>query len=407
MTREEIIKKIESFGGRELTKDELYEIGVMHRELPLSQRDWTWAAEMAGWKSSAESYRGYIKHRMKKDNTLPVATSVNAIEGANESELTQQKHEIFKERQKLRDERTNLNRLLRDESRVERFLEALQDEARAINNEFPLKPVCYIKPTEDTKAEAVALLSDVHLGMQIDEYCNKYDATIAEHRLDHWVNEVIKYCVANKVRRLNVVNLGDLIHGEIHPSLRVDQQMDVASQVIKAGELLARALARLQEAAPEVYYRSVSDNHARFLPDKNQSIERENFFRLIDNWLEVRLENTNIKMPKDNINFRTGKFRLMNGKLCMFEHGHCLKPNQSFQSLIGMVEEYVHFVFLAHYHEEKMKTYQNMRVFINGSLCGTDPYADSIHKYSKPKQTLLIFDADNLLNISIDLDIRE
>ena len=48
-----------------------------------------------------------------------------------------------------------------------------------------------------------------------------------------------------------------------------------------------------------------------------------------------------------------------------------------------------------------------MRVYINGSICGTDPYADSIHKYTKPKQTLLIFDGDNVLNFSIDLDIRE
>ena len=91
----------------------------------------------------------------------------------------------------------------------------------------------------------------------------------------------------------------------------------------------------------------------------------------------------------------------------MFEHGHQLKPNMSFQSLIGMVEEYVHYVFLGHFHEEKMKTYQNMRVWCNGSLCGTDPYANSIHKYSKPKQTLLIFDNDNVLNFSIDLDIRD
>ena len=89
MTREEIAKKIESFNTKELSKDQLFEVGVMHRDLPLAQRDWTWLAEITGWTGSAEAYRGFVKNRMRRENTLPVATSVNAIESANEPELVQ------------------------------------------------------------------------------------------------------------------------------------------------------------------------------------------------------------------------------------------------------------------------------------------------------------------------------
>lgn len=380
-----------------LTKDDIYEIGIAHRKLPKQSRNWARLLGLTGGFSSAQSYRSFVLRRMKSEGMAPGKDS------SAQSEL-EQRHELYKERQLLRDERTAINAMLRDSARVDRFREELKEEARKLKGiKFE---ECRLSPSE-CEAEAVALLSDVHLGMQIDELCNTYNMEIAAKRIDKWVNDVARYCKANNVRRLNVINLGDMISGEIHPSIRIMQECDVAKQVMVAGEMLANALAKLQSCAPEVYYRSVSDNHSRFMPDLHQSLERENFFRLIDWWLEERLANTKIKMPKDNVNFRTGKFRLMNGKLCMFEHGHHMKPNQTFQDMIGMVEEYVHYVFLGHYHCEKMKTFQNMRVYINGSVCGTDPYADSIHKYTKPKQTLLIFDGDNVLNFSIDLDIRE
>lgn len=398
MTREKIVEMIKSKQAKApLSRDDLFEIGVAHRQLPRAERSWSWLLNLTGGFSSSEGYRNFVIKRLKQKGELlsPCET---------ENDFTRQKQELYKERQLVRDERTALNALLRDEARIDRFKEELFAEARKLNDLPTIK--CNVK-SEKCKSEAVALLSDFHLGVYINEMCNTYNVEIASKRLDKWANDVIKYCKANNVKRLNIVNLGDMISGEIHPSIRIMQEIDVAEQVMKAGELLARALNKLQSCAPEIYYRSVSDNHSRFIPDLHQSIERENFFRLIDWWLEVRLEKSKIKMPKDNINFRTGKFRLMNGKLCMFEHGHKLKPNQTFQDLIGMVEEYVHYVFLGHYHSEKMKTFQNMRVYINGSICGTDPYADSIHKYTKPKQTLLIFDGDNVLNFSIDLDIRK
>lgn len=406
MTRQEIKTLIDNrraLHGK-LTREDFFDIGMAHRQLPKIERSWSWLLSLTGGLEdgfqTSEGYRNFIVKRLRKSGQFENHCGESHVE----DDYTQQKQEIYKERQLLRDERTALNALLRDQARVERFKEELFEEARKLKD---LPAIKYDSKESKCKGEAVALLSDIHLGMQIDELCNTYNLDIAIKRVDKWTNDVIKYCKANSVKRLNIINLGDMIAGEIHPSIRIMQECDVAEQVMKAGEILARALNKLQSCAPEVYYRSVSDNHSRFMPDLHQSIERENFFRLIDWWLEARLGKTKIKMPKDNVNFRTGKFRLMNGKLCMFEHGHQIKPNQTFQDLIGLVEEYVHYVFLGHYHSEKMKTFQNMRVYINGSVCGTDPYADSIHKYTKPKQTLLIFDGDNVLNFSIDLDIRK
>ena len=409
MTRDKIIEFVKQCKGPELTKDDLFEAGMMHRELPLSQRDWLWLAEITGWKGSAEAYRGFVKNRMKKENTLPVATSVNAIESACDDILVQQKHEIYKERQKLRDERTNLNKTLRDEARIERFQDTLIEAIK----ELPALPKVHYDGfagvsgfTFLDSVEAIAMLSDLHVGMEIDTYCNKYNLEIAAKRLGKWADEVIHYCKLHDVDRLNVVNLGDLIYGIIHTTIRLQQEFDVGTQVMQVGELLAQTLCKLQEAAPEVIYRSCTDNHSRFMPDKNQHIEEETWCRVIDWYLETRLKDTNIQMVNDNLSPSLGKFSLLNGKTVMFAHGHLDKPNSSFQNFIGATEEFVHYVLLGHYHSEHTKMYQNMKVLINGSICGTDPYAESIRKYTKPSQTLLIFDETNLINISINLDIK-
>ena len=94
---------------------------------------------------------------------------------------------------------------------------------------------------------------------------------------------------------------------------------------------------------------------------------------------------------------------MINGKVVMFSHGHLNRPNMAFQDFIGASEEYIHYVLLGHYHCEKTKYFQNMKVFINGSICGTDPYAEGLMKFTKPSQTLIVLDGDNVANYSINL----
>ena len=404
MTREEIIEKIKSYNTPELSEAQLYEIGVMHKQLPKSQRDWTWVAELVDWRGSSEAYRHFTNRRMRKENILPVSTSDNAIEKADESELVKQKQEIFKERQRLRDERTNLNRTLRDESRIERLMETITEAATNMES-LPVYE-CEITDGSFSPTEAIAPISDWHIGMEIDEYCNKYDLNVANKRVNKWVHDVCKYALQNEVSVLHVLNLGDLIAGDIHITLRIQEEFDVVTQVMKAGEILARALNALTKYIPTVIYRSCSDNHSRITPNKNEHIEKESFFRLIDWFIKERLkDNKRVEFCNDNISVSMGKFHLHNGKLVMFAHGHLDKINNAFQGFIGATEEYVHYVFLGHYHCEKVKTFQNMKVIVNGSLCGTDPYAESIRKYTKPSQLFVVFDEDNVITHSIGLDV--
>ena len=141
--------------GDKLSKDDLYRIGLAHRELPKIERSWSWLLSLTGGFPSSEAYRGFVLKRLTHSGELK-----NNIQ----DNITSEKHELYKERQKLRDERATLNRMLRDEARVERFLEELKEEARTLNEKMPLPKVKYEGKVKG-EVEAVALFSDLHLGI--------------------------------------------------------------------------------------------------------------------------------------------------------------------------------------------------------------------------------------------------
>lgn len=398
MTKQEFIELVDSRMSVKdtLSKDEIYEIGKAHRELPKQDRNWSWVADLINWQGSAEALRGFVLRRLREDGMLKQAVDLNS-----EESLVQKREELYKTRQQVRDEWSTYNRMMREDARLDTFKEAIQASARQLT---PFKKVnCQRTTCADT--EAIALISDLHIGVEFNDFCNVYNLEVAKKRVSKFVDDVREYCTLHNVKRLNVVNLGDLISGIIHTTIRLEQEFDVVDQIMNASEILAGVLNELQDVAPEVIYRSCTDNHSRVMANKNEAIEKENYYRIIDWYIQERLRDTNVIFKDDNISKEIGKFKLLNGKTVMFAHGHNDNPNRVFQSFIGATEEYIHYVLLGHYHNEKVKNFQNMRVFINGSIVGTDDYASSKRLYTKPSQMLLVFDRDNVVHYSINLDI--
>ena len=391
----------------EYTKDEIYELGKMYRNV--DNKRWDYLSKLVGW-SNGESLRCYVKNRLQKDGQLQSkglystnleninVTSDNADEISNEIE--EKLRTLFKEQTKYRDIMNAYRRSLRNEARVEVLVDAIKTSVKELE---ALPKVKFLPLTNLNNNEAVLLISDLHIGVECDNFYNTYNSKVASERLSKLANETIKYCARNKVKRLNILNLGDLIHGIIHTSARVEQEMDVISQVMTASELLAETLNLLQNAAPEVVYRSCSDNHSRMLSNKHESIEQENLFRLVDWYLQERLKGTKIEFKNDNIDVSIGKFDLMNGKKMVFCHGHNCNINTAVQMMNGATREFVDYVCMGHYHCEKVKSFQGSRVIVNGSIVGTEQYALSKGLFSKPSQILMIFENDSLNTISIEL----
>lgn len=408
MTKLEFNQFIESFHKEKgnYTEEELYQIGVAHKTLPLGERDWAELTERLGVEKRSDTYRTWVAHRQQRDGTLPKdptklsGRTLNELSGGDITEnLNEQITTLYKEKQKVRDTYNAYRRNLRDESRIEDFKDLIK-EAVATLKPFDTTPCIY--PTTNAEKEAILMLSDLHIGVDCDNFYNTYNVAIAKERLDILAESTIHYCRANDVATLNVVNLGDMVHGLIHTSARLEQEMDTVEQVIQASELLANFLNKLANNVPHIVYRSCTDNHSRVVANKNEHIEKDNFYRIIDWYLQSRVGGS-ITMVNDNIDESIGKFELKNGKKVMFAHGHNDGINLVFQHFVGATHEFIDYMLLGHYHSEKAKSFQGSKVFVNGSIVGTEQYALSKRLFSKPAQTLLIFDKENILNISIDL----
>ena len=392
MTLNELGEYIDTL-NKPLSQEDLLEVCRRHKEC-VAQKDksWAWLAGKVNYPNGENLRNWYKRHKNDVMKTDKDVRSKDDIE----------KEILYKERQKNQDVLNSYRRSLRDEARVESFVEALKTSVGALGK---LPVIKYTPTSKACENEAIMMFSDLHLGADCSNFYNKYNVDIARKRVKKYTHDVIEYCHANNVKRLDFLNMGDLIHGLIHTSARIESTLDVTEQIITASEILAECLNELQEACEEVVYRSVVDNHSRAIANKDESIEKENFSRIIDWFLKERLKDTKIIFANDNLDMGIGKFTLMNGKNVMFAHGHNDTINRSYQNFTGATEQFIHYILLAHYHSEKCKNFQNARVIVNGSIVGTEDYALSKRLFSKPSQKLLVFDKDNLLDISINLDI--
>lgn len=411
MTKKEFEEYIASFKRNvgEYTDEEVYKIGVAHKSLDKVDKNWSKLAKTLGvCDSNGETLRCTIKRLQRIDNTLPKnkrELNSRTIEDVSEEDFAQQIDDLYKQQVKTRDTYNAYRKLIRDEARIENLKDLIK-EGIANLSELPSVTSPSKSKSVKNKTEAILMLSDLHIGVECNNFYNQYNVQIARNRVNKLVEDTIRYCRANNVHTLNVLNLGDLVHGIIHVSARLEQSVDIIKQIMIASEILSDALNKLQEASPVVVYRSVVDNHSRVIANKHEHIEKENLSKLIDWYIKERLSSSNIVFEEDNLDDGLGHFYLNNGKHIVFAHGHQDNINSCFQHFVGATEEYVHYCLLGHYHCEKAKSYEGSRVIVNGSIVGTEQYALSKRLFSKPSQTLLIFEEDNLINISVNLNIK-
>lgn len=392
----------------------LYEICSMHKKLPLADRNWDELAGMLalGEGIGGEWLRSWTKERQRRDGTLPRNIRLNIPSDRNDAilpeeepsieDLRTEKKAVYEERQRLRDTYNANRRLMREESRVD-LLKELMAEAADKAPEIP--DVKYNGTGAKEENEGILMLGDFHIGDEIHNFYNNYDSETAARRLGKVVNTVVLQCSLDKVGVLNVVNLGDLINGLIHTSARLEQEMDVTKQIMFAADLLAKTLIALKAAAPRIVYRSCLDNHSRAMADLHESIENENFSRLIDFYLRARLAGSGIEFADDNLSPDIGKFDLANGKKVIFVHGHLDSPSKIFQTMVGATHEYVDYCLMGHYHSPAYREEDGCRIITNGSLCGTEQYAYGKRYFGKASQTLLIFQGNDLHIDIIDCDL--
>jgi len=304
-------------------------------------------------------------------------------------ELRQTKEELRKEKQKLFDERTELNRILRNEARVENDLAYLEtiisdrSKARYIPQEIP-----HI----DSDNDLIICVSDFHLGITNHNTFGQYDSDIAVDRLAEYYNQIADIADNHKCKDAYVVFLGDLINGEIHLTSQLENRENLTEQVQKAAESLSDFVHLLSGLFETVYINGVAGNHSR-TSFKDEVLRGNKLDNLIPWYMKAALKHIeNIKFIDEyNYDPTIGKIDIR-GNEYLLVHGDFDQFNEAGVSkLVMMIGHKPCSILMGHMHHNSYDDINGVKIIRSGSFAGTgDDYCITKRLYGKPSQMAVV-----------------
>lgn len=305
-----------------------------------------------------------------------------------QEEVRIQLEELKKERMKLSDERASLNRRLREKARQENLCELAKDYAKEAATVSPFSEYPVIQHNGSQKS-AILTLSDFHYGLVIEEFNNEYNPIIFSERITQLYRKVCNYIDLNDVENLYVLGLGDYLSGIIHTTIRIENRESIIKQVMDISEMLAKLLYEFSKYC-NVYYYDVSDNHGRVFSNKDENLNNENFSLFVKWYLKARFEgHDRVFICENEINEEIGLVTIY-GRNYGFTHGHRDKISDIVQNMSLMTKKFFDAIFIAHSHHFEANEVHGTYVYMNGTLSGTDAYANNARRTSNPSQNLFI-----------------
>jgi hypothetical protein len=308
------------------------------------------------------------------------------------SEYIQQKIELQKERVKISDERIQTNAYIRQLAREETIKEIALECAREMNAKKLLEIPKELKITGNNAA--ILQLSDIHYGLVVDNYWNKYNPDIAKNKISQLRDKVIHYCRFNDVSDLYITELGDAIAGRIHETIKYQSRFDVITQIMQISEIIAEMITDLAKYF-NIHYYCCLDNHSRLEPNKKAALDLESLARIIPWYLKERVgsfvEINDNKYGEDIITFKCKGYNIAG---C---HGDKDSPIKVVDNLSMMTRENFDMVLTAHLHHFSADEKNQILVISNPSILSTDDYSKNLRLSSKSAQNLIIVSDENVM----------
>lgn len=346
------------------------------------------------WSYISDLLNSYYGHNYKSDSYRKRYYKI--VDGDIQNTST---YDEIIDQKKNSDERTELNAKYRALAREDTIKEIAHDYASIMNKEKKLNPkprvtLDWIQNNQDKAG--ILLISDWHYGIEIDNFYNVYNPEITKDRVSNLRDEVIYIINKENLSQITIVNLGDMIAGNIHLPLRLQSRQDVISQVMEVSELIAELINELSEFCMVDYY-SVLDNHSRIDPNKKESIQLESLCRITDWYLKERLNRAEITIHDNEYGPDIADFNVL-GFDVLATHGDKDKPNNIISKLSLYTQNHFDLICSAHYHHFSYSEDNDTIVIGNGSLMGTDQFAHDLRLNNKPSQTFIVVSRDNIVD---------
>ena len=311
------------------------------------------------------------------------------------NKLNATKREAEREKVKLRDERRAWNKQNYADARAEDILDKLSDSLVSIGNvQFPNHPVSGFTSDNDM----IVLLSDLHIGATFNNRFGRYDTDIAIDRMSELIDNVIELQKIHNSENCYVLSLGDQISGIIHKTIQVTNRENVIEQVKIATELISNFCYKLSRHFNNVNLISVSGNHSRLVPNKDNAMHDDRLDDLISWAVGLSLYNVdNFHVIENNIDTSIAMFSVR-GKSYVATHGDYDGFNKGdTQKLVSVIREFPEAWFTGHLHTIAVDEVNEIKMIRGGSLAGSgDDYTIEKRLTGKASQLVCIADDNGL-----------
>ena len=378
------------------------------KEFPYSDLEWEDVRELLQTDQHRDTLRkrgDAWKELIEHIDEIELPTKKDNLNDEQLEKLNEKILELKKEKSKISDLNVYTNKKIRELARLEdiidKFKESLEKDYG--KQHIPNEIVEHIPNGRD----AILMISDIHFGIEVDNNVNKYNEDIAKERLNKLIDETINRCEQSPIDKLHVVILGDSISGLIHNTLRYESRISVSDQIIEVSNVLVQLVNKLARNphVPFVTVTSVNGNHDRVFACKDDNLPQDNFTRLINNNLRRDLRDNDKVVYLDNtVNHDEIAILDIKGKTFVAVHGDKVSKANCKQQLENILGIDIDYILMGHWHEPNQIQIHNTKVFINGSVVGTDSYASQKKLYTKPCQKLLFLDDYGICAYDIELD---
>lgn len=311
------------------------------------------------------------------------------------NELRNAKHELQMEKQKLSDERTELNRALREQARKESYIDLV---SRQIQNVKPLEFDYVQREYCETDNDLICHITDLHAGINIDHWYNRFDMSVLRERLWKYLDQLFDIQKRHNSQNCYVV-IGEILSGLIHHELRIENNENVVEQFIYVSSMLSEFLAEVSKRFENVHVYITPGNHSRVVANKEHSLRGENFDVLLPHYLKASLQNYHNVFIEDNRKDCDVAIFDVRGNHVFGVHGDKDEMSnvvQRFTMIFGVKPD---IVLMGHRHTNALTTVYDTKVIQSGCVSGPDNYCLDRRLKNRPEQTVSVVNDDGLVCI--------
>lgn len=314
-----------------------------------------------------------------------------------EKRLYDLRRDIQIEREKLRTDRLETNRWLREYARDELIVERLVEAAKCMQ---PLSIPDRISYAGDGNRSAVLCFGDEHYGTEFKVYglngetLNEYSPEIFEERMWALYDEVIHIVQKEQLQELYIFSMGDYIDGIIRASQLMQLRYGVIDGTIKYAHFLSTWL-NLISSHVAIHFQMVHGNHSelRLIGQPKGSFTRENTGKFVLEFIKERLRDN------PNIHITTNPSGLIFDTICGFNvlgvHGEVKDMSEAIKEFSLMYHKNIDVLIGGHMHHYKAETVGVETETINvPSIIGIDDYSVKLRRTSSPGALLFMLTED-------------